>query len=112
MMTGGEIFVPKIPSMRVADLAAAMAPGLDQRVIGIRPGEKLHEALITEDDSRSTLELEDRYVIEPAFAYWSRTPYSEAGARPVADGFRYTSDKNPTWLDDAGLEKMIAELTP
>ena len=112
MMTGGEIFVPKIPSMRVADLATAMAPDLEHRVVGIRPGEKLHEALITEDDSRSTLELGDRYVIEPAFAYWSRRPYSEAGAVPVEDGFRYASDNNPAWLDHAGLARMIAELAP
>ena len=111
MMTGGEIFVPKIPSMRVADLATAMAPGLGHRIVGIRPGEKLHEALITEDDSRLTLEMEDRYVIEPAFAYWSRKPYAEAGACPVEEGFRYASDNNPVWLDDGGLEKMIAGFT-
>ena len=71
-MTGGEIFVPKIPSMRVVDLARCLAPDLPHRVVGIRPGEKLHEVLITEDDSRTTVALRDRYVIEPPFGLASR----------------------------------------
>ena len=73
MMTGGEIFVPKIPSMRLVDLARCLAPDLSHRVIGIRPGEKLHEVLITEDDSRTTVASHDRYVIEPPFGLVSRT---------------------------------------
>lgn len=108
IMQGGEIFVPKIPSMRVADLANAMAPNLPHQVIGIRPGEKLHEIMITEDDSRNTIELPDRYVIEPAFKYWSRRPYVERGASPVPEGFRYSSDNNPEWLSTEGLQAMLS----
>jgi len=109
MMQGGELFVPKIPSMRVTDLARTMAPNLPQRVVGIRPGEKLHEVMITEDDSRQTLELRDRYVIEPVFSFWDRQPYLAGGARPVADGFRYSSDTNAAWLEGDELARMIAE---
>ena len=99
LMQGGEIFVPKIPSMRVVDVAAALAPHLPHRVVGIRPGEKLHEVMVTEDDSRQTYELPDRYVIEPAFSWWTHDSYSRLGARLVPDGFRYTSDTNTDWLD-------------
>jgi UDP-N-acetylglucosamine 4,6-dehydratase/5-epimerase len=109
MMRGGEIFVPKIPSMRVADLARCMAPELPTRAIGIRPGEKLHEVMVTEDDSRQTLELDDRYVIEPAFNFWAREPYIDLGAKPVPDGFRFTSDTNTDWLDAARLAQLLAE---
>jgi len=109
MMRGGEIFVPKIPSMRVADLARCMAPDLPTRVIGIRPGEKLHEVMVTEDDSRQTLELDDRYVIEPAFNFWAREPYIDLGARPVPDGFRFASDTNTDWLDAARLTQLLTE---
>lgn len=109
MMQGGEIFVPKIPSMRIVDVARALAPGLPHKVIGIRPGEKLHEVMITEDDSRQTFELPDRFVIEPAFAFWTHEPYQRLGARPVADGFRYASDINDDWLDGDGLVRLMAE---
>ncbi|MBV9862949.1 MAG: UDP-N-acetylglucosamine 4,6-dehydratase (inverting) [Alphaproteobacteria bacterium] len=109
MMEGGEIFVPKIPSMRITDLARTMAPKLPQRVVGIRPGEKLHEVMITEDDSRQTLELPDRYVIEPVFSFWDREPYLARGARPVTEGFRYSSDTNGDWLEGEALARMIAE---
>ncbi|CAO3383360.1 UDP-N-acetylglucosamine 4,6-dehydratase (inverting) [Azospirillum argentinense] len=109
MMQGGEIFVPKIPSMRITDLAHAMAPHLPHKPIGIRPGEKLHEVMITEDDSRQTFELPDRFVIEPAFAFWTHEPYQRLGARPVGDGFRYASDTNGDWLDGARLMRLIAE---
>ena len=109
MMQGGEIFVPKIPSMRIVDVARALAPGLPHKVIGIRPGEKLHEVMITEDDSRQTFELADRFVIEPAFAFWTHEPYRRLEARPVADGFRYASDINDDWLDGEGLVRLIAE---
>ncbi|WP_353862049.1 UDP-N-acetylglucosamine 4,6-dehydratase (inverting) [Azospirillum formosense] len=109
MMQGGEIFVPKIPSMRIADLARAMAPHLPHKLVGIRPGEKLHEVMITEDDSRQTFELPDRFVIEPAFAFWTHEPYQRLGARPVTDGFRYASDTNGDWLDGARLMRLIAE---
>ena len=109
MMKGGEIFVPKIPSMRMTDLAHSMAPQLPTRVVGIRPGEKLHEVMITEDDSRLTLELADRYVIEPAFRWWQRDPYLDGGAKPVAEGFRFASDTNEDWLDEAGLKRLLED---
>jgi UDP-N-acetylglucosamine 4,6-dehydratase len=111
LMYGGEIFVPKIPSMRITDLAKALAPGLPIKIVGIRPGEKLHEVMITEDDSRQTLELDDRYVIEPSFAWWQRERYDTAGATPVAEGFRFASDTNSDWLDAARLKALIAEAT-
>jgi len=109
LMYGGEIFVPKIPSMRLMDLAKALAPELPVKVVGIRPGEKLHEVMITEDDSRQTLDLADRYVIEPSFAWWERDCYAAHGATPVADGFRFASDTNDDWLDAARLKALIAE---
>lgn len=105
MMRGGEIFVPKIPSVRVADLASALAPHLPQRNVGIRPGEKLHEVMITEDDSRTTTSLPDRYVIEPAFEE-HRMNRQITGDR-VPDRFRYASDTNEEWADVAMLQEML-----
>jgi UDP-N-acetylglucosamine 4,6-dehydratase len=108
-MTGGEIFIPKIPSMKVTDLAAAVAPNLPQEIIGIRPGEKLHEVMITEDDARSTIELPDRYVIEPSFDFWRRESRMEHAGKPVAENFRYASNTNSEWLDAPALTKMIGQ---
>jgi UDP-N-acetylglucosamine 4,6-dehydratase len=107
MMQGGEIFVPKIPSTKITELANVMAPGMPHKVVGIRPGEKLHEVMITEDDARGTLELSDRYLIQPWFNSWDSTPYLAAGAKPVADGFRYSSDTNPAWLNDGEIARML-----
>jgi UDP-N-acetylglucosamine 4,6-dehydratase/5-epimerase len=107
IMSGGEVFVPKIPSMRIVDMAEAVAPGMPVHEVGIRPGEKLHEVMVTEDDSRTTLELNDRYVIEPAFAWWSREPYSELDVKPVEDGFCYASHTNTQWLTPIALRKML-----
>jgi len=104
VMHGGEIFVPKIPSMKVTDLAAAMAPQLATKVIGIRPGEKLHEMMISTDDARTTLDLGDRYAIEPAFVEYTREPL--AGTR-LADDFSYASDTNDEWLDGPRLLEML-----
>jgi UDP-N-acetylglucosamine 4,6-dehydratase len=109
MTRGGEIFVPKIPSMKIVDLAKAMAPKLPHREIGIRPGEKLHEVMVTEDDTRNTVEIDDRYIIEPAFHWWRRTSFAKDGARQLPDGFRYASDTNTQWLDIDGLNKMLRE---
>ena len=106
---GGELFVPKIPSMRVVDLARVIAPEAEHRVVGVRPGEKLHEVMVTEDDARNTVELEDRFVTLPANAL----PRHEAWrreAQPCRDGFRYASDNNENWLDGPELERMIAGL--
>ena len=108
MMRGGEIFVPKIPSMRIVDVARCLGQGLPVKIVGIRPGEKLHEVMVTEDDSRQTLEIDDRYIIEPAFAWWQRNPYVSSGAVPVPPGFRFASDTNSDWLDDGRLEALLA----
>ena len=109
LMRGGEIFVPKIPSMKVVDIAAAMAPKLPTKVIGIRPGEKLHEMMISSDDARTTLDLGDRYVIEPAFAEYTREPL-EGGE--VAEGFSYASDTNDDWLGAEAFLAMLDEGAP
>lgn len=106
-MAGGEIFIPKIPSMRVVDLAKAIAPDMPTNVIGIRPGEKLHEIMVTSDDARSTLELNDRYIIEPQLASPSRAEMPVKGGKPVADSFSYASDNNTEWLDNDGIKSIL-----
>lgn len=108
LMRGGEIFVPKIPSMRVVDLATAMAPHLPHEVVGIRPGEKLHEVMITEDDARNTLELSDRYIIEPSFPLWTRSRETLADAQRVPDDFRYDSKSNDRWLSVSEMSRLVA----
>ncbi len=105
-MQGAEVFVPKIPSMKVVDVADAIGPGLPHRIVGIRPGEKLHEVMISEDDARTTVELEDRYVILPAFREALVSRYIENGAKSVPDGFRYASDTNDIWYDGNDLKAM------
>jgi UDP-N-acetylglucosamine 4,6-dehydratase len=106
---GGEIFVPKIPSIRIIDLAEAMAPGKAQRVVGIRPGEKLHELMITEDDARSTVEADDRFIIEPAFAAGRRRKgHAANGFHPVAESFRYGSEDNPEFLSVGAIRDLLA----
>jgi UDP-N-acetylglucosamine 4,6-dehydratase len=109
LMRGGEIFVPKIPSMRITDLAAAMAPEVSVKVVGIRPGEKLHEMMISADDARSTVDLGDRYAIEPAFAEYTRPAF--AGPR-LAEGFSYASDTNDEWLTGPGLLAVLEDSAP
>jgi len=104
---GGEIFVPKIPSTTIAGLASMIGPTLGQRIVGIRPGEKLHETMIPADDSRWTLELEDRYVILASFAAAARDAYLNRGAKPVDEGFAYASDTNPDQLDARGLRQLL-----
>jgi UDP-N-acetylglucosamine 4,6-dehydratase/5-epimerase len=106
-MHGGEIFVPKIPSMKVIDLAEAVAPGCDIEEVGIRPGEKLHEAMITEDDARRTLEFDSYYVIQPEFPWWKDEFTS--GGKPLEDGFRYSSELNDEWLSVDQLVDLIEE---
>ena len=109
LMRGGEIFVPKIPSMKMTDLASTMAPGLEQRVVGIRPGEKLHETMVTEGDARHTVEMPDRYVIEPSFAWWDRATFEGTLGKRVPEDFRYASDDNPDWLDPDRLRSLLAD---
>lgn len=98
-MIGGELFVPKIPSMRITDLAEALVPDATFKEIGIRPGEKLHEIMVPREDGRLTLDLGDRYVIEPHFQFWNREEYRERyGGEPVDPDFEYASDTNTEWL--------------
>ena len=108
-MQGGEIFVPKIPSMRIVDLATCMAPELPIKEVGIRPGEKLHEVMITEDDSRTTLELADRFTIEPSFNRWSSERVPPEDAVMVPDGYRYASDTNTDWIDLEDMGRLLRE---
>ena len=106
-MAGGEIFVPKLPSMKIVDLARAPAPGVPHRDVGIRAGEKLHEVMITEDDGRTTYDLGDRYVIQPAFPFWDRGRERTAQGAKVIDPFRYASDQNDHWLTPEGLLELL-----
>ena len=105
-MEGGEVFVPKIPSMKVIDLAKAIAPSADVNVIGIRPGEKLHEVLISEDEARNTVELKTMFVVQPAEAFWFGYSWQKHG-KLLSDGYRYSSDNNKEWLDVNGIQKFV-----
>ncbi len=107
MMKGGEIFVPKIPSTKIVVVAGALAPGLPIKIIGIRPGEKLHEVLITEDDARTTLDLDDRYIIAPALSFWEPDNFVELSPKRVGEGFRYSSDTNQERLDESELREIL-----
>jgi UDP-N-acetylglucosamine 4,6-dehydratase len=106
-MHGGETFVPKIPSMRVTDIAEALAPGAEHQIIGIRPGEKLHEVLLTEDEARHSVETDVGYVITPEYASWG-SPEVEGERLP--EGFRYSSDTNDQWLEGEALREMAASV--
>ena len=110
-MQGGEIFVPKIPSSRITDLAEAIAPGLVQKIIGIRPGEKLHEIMCPADDSHLTLEFDDHYVIKPTINFLAPIDYTtnELGetARQVEQGFEYNSGTNPWFLTIEQLRELV-----
>lgn len=109
MARGGEIFVPKIPSTTVVDVAQLLGPKIPQRVVGVRPGEKLHETMVPADDSRWTVELDDRYVILASFAAAAREAYLNRGAKPVAEEFAYASDTNAEKLDARGLQLLLAQ---
>lgn len=106
-MKGGEIFIPKIPSMKVTDLAEAIAPECGIKIVGIRPGEKLHEAMITEDDARHTLEYDTYFVIQPEFSWW-REEYTNGG-EPLPEGFTYISNVNDHWLTVDELRDLVKE---
>ncbi len=110
-MQGGEIFIPKIPSMKMTDLAHAMAPEMPIKIIGIRPGEKLHEMMVSRDDSLHTYEFSDHYVIAPSIKIsrlcdFSKNLLGQSG-KLVERDFEYSSDKNTLWLDDNGIKQMI-----
>jgi len=107
IMQGGELFVPRIPSMRILDLIEAVAPDSATHEMGVRPGEKLHEEMIASDDSRRTLRFPDRYVVQPVVASWGyETP---SGGEEVADGFNYRSDNNDLWLSVEDMRKLLEE---
>ncbi len=108
-MVGGETFVPKIPSMKLMDLAKSIAPDCKTEIVGIRPGEKLHEVMVPRDDARNTLEFEDHYVIKPAFHFFERR-FRENNCKPVPDDFEYNSQSNSLWLSSEELQKMISDL--
>jgi len=111
-MAGGEIFVPKIPSMKVVDVARAVAPDAELEVVGVRPGEKLHEILITRDDANNTLEFDDFYIICPVLQWWdglaANGKWGKSG-HPVPEGFQYSSNLNDRWLDIEGFRKLMEE---
>jgi UDP-N-acetylglucosamine 4,6-dehydratase len=105
-MGGGEIFVPRLPSMRVVDIATVLAPNAEHHVIGIRPGEKIHEILLTGDEARHSYEVDNGYVILPELASWPLRDVE--GGRPLADEFEYSSETNDRWLDVDELREMAA----
>lgn len=107
-MRGGELFVPKIPSMRVTDLAKVVAPDLELEVVGIRPGEKLHEEMISVDDARRTADLGPCYIIQPETEWWQR--WGDIGGTPVPAGFSYSSDRNTRWLSHDELAAMVRDV--
>lgn len=107
-MNGGEVFVPKIPSMSIMDLVKAIADGCEVDFTGVRPGEKIHEILISSDESRQALEFDDMFVIQPAFSWWTLGDW--ARGRSVPDGFRYGSDNNSHWLTPDEIRAMAEQL--
>jgi UDP-N-acetylglucosamine 4,6-dehydratase/5-epimerase len=107
MMHGGEVFIPKIPSMNIMSLAQLIAPECKVEMIGIRPGEKLHESMISIDEARQAVELADRYVIQPAHPWWSDESWQKG--TPLPEGFSYSSDTNDVWLTTEELQRMIDE---
>jgi UDP-N-acetylglucosamine 4,6-dehydratase/5-epimerase len=106
-MHGGEVFVPKIPSMKMTDLAEAVAPGCQIELTGIRPGEKLHEVLVAEDEARNSIEFDDMFVITPIFQWWTSEKWP--GGKPLPDSYRYTSDTNSDWFTPSQLRSIIDE---
>ncbi len=112
-MVGGEIFVPKIPSTKIIDLAQAIGPDCELKEIGIRPGEKLHETLVPVDDARNSLEFQDHFVIEPTYHWWTKVdPLKDLHGKRCPDGFSYTSDNNAQWLSIQEIQEMVRPFEP
>ncbi|HEY7351142.1 MAG TPA: UDP-N-acetylglucosamine 4,6-dehydratase (inverting) [Terriglobales bacterium] len=109
-MHGGEIFIPKIPSMKLLDMAQAIAPDCQIDCVGIRPGEKLHEILVSEDESRNAIETEDMFIVQPAHPWWRKDNWKSATRLP--EGFRYTSDSNTQWLTTERLYELVEGCAP
>lgn len=110
LMGGGEVFVPKLPTMKITDLAGVIAPEAERRIIGIRAGEKVDEVLLTEEESSHALEFDTFYVIQPEFRFWDLDRTDAPGGRPLPPGFRYTSRDNSWVLTPGELRQMLAEL--
>ena len=108
--SGGELFVPKIPSMKITDLANILAPECKQEIIGIRPGEKIHEVLLSDSDSRNALEYSNFFIVKPEYKWWSTNDKLLEEGAPVKDGFSYASDNNNDWLTEKQLMKMVSDL--
>lgn len=106
LMHGGELFVPKIPSVKVVDIAKIIAPHCKIKIVGIRPGEKLHEVMISEDDARNAVEFKDYYITKPSFPWWKDENHSKG--KSVPDGFRYASNNNKDWLEGSRLRKALS----
>ena len=106
LMQGGEIFIPKIPSFRIIDLAKVIAAGCKVKIVGIRPGEKVNEVLVPEDEARNTIEYGNMYIILPAFRYWDAKEIYK-GYKPLRDNFKYSSDNNRDWLEILELKKIL-----
>ena len=106
IMTGGELYVPRIPSMKIVDLAHAVAPGAKLEEVGMRPGEKLHEEMISSDDSRRTIILENRFVVTPVVAEWG---YSAPAGKTMEEGCAYRSDTNELWMTQDDIKNFIAK---
>ena len=108
-MVGGELFVPKLPSMNIMDLAKVIAPECKTNIIGIRPGEKLHEVMIPKDDARRTIEYDDHYVIQPDFVFWEKR-FIDSGCKPAPAEFEYNSGDNPWMLTPEQMSEIIKNL--
>ena len=106
-MEGGEIYVKKIPSMKVTELAKVVAPEARQEIVGIRPGEKLHEQMISEEDSFHTYEYPEHFKILPAINGWDTCEKRIKDGKKVPEGFRYTSDNNPDWMSSTALQAWV-----
>ena len=110
LMRGGEIFIPKIPSMKITDLARAISADSEHEIVGIRPGEKLHELLLTRDDARNTIEFKDYYIINPGIHLWeseTSSAYGDEQGKPVAADFEYASNTHDRWFDIKQLRDVI-----
>jgi UDP-N-acetylglucosamine 4,6-dehydratase len=105
----GEVFIPKLPSVKVVDLARAIAPQAKLEVIGIRPGEKLHEVLIHEDEARLSVALDEMYIVQPTTVSWFGREWNQRG-KPLPEGFRYSSETNPEWLDVEQIRSIVNTL--
>jgi len=108
IMMGGETFISKIPSVTITQLANIIAPECHQKIIGIRPGEKLHETMISEEDARLAIEYDDHYVIQPTHSFWNPKDYLDTRpGKPCLDGFHYSSNTNSWWLTDDDVSALV-----